>query len=95
MPSSAPAATDPKLVAVVADAAKRLAVEPAQIAVVSVEATTWSDGSLGCPEEGMLYTQALVEGHRVLVSANGTALDYRVTGPGAFRLCENQASAGP
>jgi hypothetical protein len=26
--------------------------------VVSAKAVTWSDGSLGCPEPGKLYTQA-------------------------------------
>jgi hypothetical protein len=36
-----------------------------------------------------MYTQALVDGHRILVAAAGTTLDSRVTGPGAFRICEN------
>lgn len=82
----------PILDPVVADAAQRLAVEVADVSVVTIESTTWSDGALGCPREGELYTQALVDGHHIVVSAKGTSLDYRVTGPGAFRLCENPSS---
>lgn len=96
-PSSATIAAEfrPFVEPVVADAAARMSVEPEQVAVVSIEATTWSDGALGCPKEGELYTQALVDGHRVVVSADGRTLDYRVTGPGAFRLCENPPAGQP
>jgi hypothetical protein len=84
--SSLPAAiTDP----IVADAAARLGVEPSAVTIVDGHAETWSDGSLGCPEPGMMYTQALVDGYQVIVEANGTRLDYRSSGPGQFRLCEN------
>ena len=84
--SSLPAAiTDP----IVADAAARLGVDPSAVTVVDAHPETWSDGSLGCPEPGMMYTQALVDGYQVIVEANGTRLDYRGSGPGQFRLCEN------
>jgi hypothetical protein len=84
--SSLPAEiTDP----IVADAAARLDVDPSAVTIVDAHAETWSDGSLGCPEPGMLYTQALVDGYQVIVEANGTRLDYRASGPGRFRLCEN------
>jgi len=77
--------TDP----IVADAAGRLGVDPSAVTVVSAHAETFSDGSLGCPEPGMMYTQALVDGYQVVVEANGTQLDYRGSGPGQFRLCKN------
>jgi len=77
--------TDP----IVADAAARLGVDPSEVTIVSAHAETFSDGSLGCPEPGMMYTQALVDGYQVVVEANGTQLDYRGSGPGRFRLCEN------
>ncbi|HUP54702.1 MAG TPA: hypothetical protein VM408_04275 [Methylomirabilota bacterium] len=76
--------TDP----IVADAAARLGVDPSAVTIVDGHAETWSDGSLGCPEPGMMYTQALVEGYQVVVEANGTLLDYRGGGSGQFRLCE-------
>lgn len=73
---------------IVADAAKTLGVDPAAVVIVSVEATTWNDGSLGCPEPGQNYTQALVDGFRVIVAAGDEQLDYRTGGGGSYRRCE-------
>lgn len=74
---------------IVADAAARLGVDPSTVKIVSAEARTYGDGSLGCPQPGEMYTQALVDGYGVIVEVNGTKLDYRGSGPGRFRLCEN------
>ena len=45
--------------------------------LVSAEAVTFSDSSLGCATPGQSYTQALVDGMRVLVTAGGETYDYR------------------
>jgi hypothetical protein len=74
---------------VVADAAERTGAAVEAIDVVAAMAMTWSDGSLGCPEPGMFYTQALVDGYHVVLDADGEELDYRITRDGGFRLCEN------
>jgi len=76
---------------IIADAAQRAGVDPADVTVVSAEARTWGDGSLGCPQPGMYYTQVTVDGYQVIVSAGGNTYDYRVGG-GRPRLCENPAS---
>jgi len=73
---------------VIADAAVRTGVERSEVVVVRATSVEWSDGSLGCPEPGMFYTQALVSGIQVIVRAAGRELDYRVRGPGRFQLCE-------
>ena len=73
---------------IVADAAGRLGVDASAVTIVDAHEETWSDGSLGCPQPGMMYTQALVEGYQVIVESNGTQLDYRGGGPGQFQLCE-------
>jgi hypothetical protein len=39
-----------------ADAAQRSGLPAAQLPLVTAESVTWSDGSLGCPKPGMLYT---------------------------------------
>lgn len=70
------------------DAAQRTGADPATARVLRAEAVTWSDGSLGCPEPGMFYTEALVDGYWVIVELGGQTLDYRVGAHGAFRLCE-------
>lgn len=75
---------------VLADAAARAGVDPGDVALVSAVQMEWSDGSLGCPQPGMFYTQALVSGFQIIVRAGEQQLDYRVSGPGRFRLCQNQ-----
>ena len=70
-----------------ADLAGRLGIEAEAIELVQAEAVTWPDGSLGCPEPGMFYTQALVEGYRVILRAGGEEYDYRAAEQGYFKLC--------
>ncbi len=71
-----------------ADAAERSGVAQDAIEVVEAMSMTWNDGSLGCPEPGMAYTQALVDGYHVILAAGGEELDYRVNLDGGFRVCE-------
>jgi hypothetical protein len=76
------------LARVLADAAERTGLAQDALAVADSRQVTWSDGSLGCPEPGMNYTQALVPGWHVLVAAGEAMLDYRLAEQGYFRLCE-------
>jgi hypothetical protein len=73
--------------AVLADAAKQTGVGKGSLVVVSSESVVWSDGSLGCPQPGIMYTQALVPGYRIKVRAGQTLLDYHATANGNFVLC--------
>lgn len=57
------------------------------VSVVSNEAVTWNDGSLGCPREGMLYGQALTPGYRILLQAGDRTLHYHASARGALVLC--------
>jgi hypothetical protein len=84
-----PSEIDAIVAAILADAAERTGVPEEAIEVVQAEAVTWSDGSMDCPEPGMLYTQALVDGFHVIVDADGEELDYRSARGGSFLLCEN------
>jgi hypothetical protein len=81
--------------AVVADAQSRTGVDAAQITVVSARAVTWSDGSLGCPEPGQMYTQALVPGYQVVLRAGDEVLDYHAARQGAFELCPPGRATDP
>ncbi len=69
------------------DAATRSGVSPEAIKVLRAERVTWSDGSLGCPSPGMMYTQALVPGFRVMLDAGGQVLDYHAGASGHLVLC--------
>lgn len=82
------------LASLVADASERTGVDGATIEVVQAESVTWSDGSLDCPEPGMFYTQALVDGYHVILQAGDEELDYRVMSAGGFRLCEGRRPGG-
>lgn len=78
----------------VIEAAKALAVQvqgadESSIEVSAAERVTWSDGSLGCPEEGMVYTQALVDGYWIVLSTSVGSLDYRSDLSGRLRLCRD------
>lgn len=76
--------------AILEDAVARTGLSEDQLQVERAEAVTWSDGSLGCPQPGEFYTQALVDGYWVELSGPEVWLDYRVDDRGNFKLCENQ-----
>jgi len=70
-----------------ADLAQRLNIAADQIEVVKAEAVQWPDGSLGCPKPGMSYTQAIVPGFQIILSAGGQEYDYHANQEKVF-LCE-------
>ena len=80
-------AMQPMLDQIRADAAQRAGVAPDKVKILAVEAVTWADGSLGCPEPGMMYSQALVRGYRITVDAAGTTLDYHAGPQSRFVHC--------
>lgn len=71
-----------------ADLEQRTGVVRAAFEYVRAEAVTWNDGSLGCPQPGLAYTQALVPGYWVVIRAAGAEYDYRAADSGYFILCE-------
>lgn len=69
------------------DAARRQQVEASTLVVVSAEPVTWPDGSLGCPQKGMLYTQALVPGFRIRIASGTEILNYHAASAGQPAFC--------
>ncbi len=55
--------------------------------VVMGEETIWPDGALGCPQPGMVYTQATVPGYHVVLEHDGREYDYRAGGTRYLMLC--------
>jgi hypothetical protein len=74
---------------VIALAEEETGVDRSEIEVVLAEAVTWSDGSIGCPEDGMMYTQALVPGYRVILDVAGEELAFHAPESGEFFPCAN------
>ena len=69
------------------DAARRTKIDRTKLKVLGAESVTWSDGSLGCPEPGKAYTQALVPGYRIRIQAGAEVLDYHAGRRGVPVLC--------
>ena len=87
-PASVPGADTPDALASVDDLASRLGVDAGDVTVVAVQEVTWRDSSRGCAKKGMLYTQALVEGSRITLEADGTRYEYHSGGGRGPFLCE-------
>jgi hypothetical protein len=73
---------------ILADVVERTGAARQEIEIIRDQAVTWSDGSLGCPLPGVLYTQALVPGYWVVLQVRGEEYDYRASERGFFVLCE-------
>lgn len=82
--TNAPAAM---IEAAIDDAAHRSTTARSDIKVTSAEPVTWRDGSLGCPRPGMVYTQALVPGFRIVLQAGEQVLNYHSSSRGRPVFC--------
>lgn len=76
------------LTRLVGDLAARSGSDPSAITLIGAEAVVWNDGSLGCPQPGMVYPQVQIEGYHVILRVGDRDYDYRVGKGGSFVLCE-------
>jgi hypothetical protein len=83
-----PGAGTPAARASVTALATRLGIGEDEVVVRRVEEVTWSDGSLGCAEKGTMYTQALVDGHRIVLEVDGREYEFHDGRGRAPFLCE-------
>lgn len=86
---SVPGSESPQARAAAADLASRLEVDEKEVAVMALESVTWRDGSLGCAEPGTMYTQALVDGHRITLAVGEEQYEYHDGGGRDPFLCED------
>jgi hypothetical protein len=73
----------------VVELARELDVDPDAIELTGVGSMTWSDGSLGCPEDGMMYTQALVSGYLFIVEVDGKPYEIHTNGLSHYVVCDD------
>lgn len=69
------------------DLAQRLSVQAEEIELQELKRVNWRDGSLGCPQPGMVYTQALVSGVCIRLRCGGKLYHYHSGGKGAPFFC--------
>jgi hypothetical protein len=76
-----------------ADLAQHAGISASAAKVVRAESIEWPNGALGCPEKGMMYTQAIVPGYVVEFEHAGKTYSYRASKAGTFKLCANPIGA--
>lgn len=76
----------------ISEAAKRLAaetlqIEPSRLEITQIEAVTWPDASLGCPQEGYLYAQVLTPGYKAILAAGEETVEVHLDARGQGVAC--------
>lgn len=65
-----------------------------QLTLISTEAVTWSNGCLDVARPGMMCTQAVVEGYRILLEADGRQYEVRTNETGSVAVLAGGMEAG-
>lgn len=68
--------------AAVSELAKNLGLDPSQIKIVSTEAVEWPDSCLGVSVAGIMCSQVITPGYRVVLEANGKQVEYHTNQAG-------------
>jgi len=72
----------PAQMAAVSALSTTLNLPPEQIAVVSTEAVEWPDGCLGVQKIGVMCTQAIVPGYKIVLQAKSTLYEFHTNKDG-------------
>ena len=78
----------------IAAEAQRRGVPPADVHVNNYADVTWPDGSIGCPQPGMMYSQALVPGRLLVLEVRGELASYH-TADATFTYCADPTRPVP
>lgn len=60
----------------IADLVQETSLTEEEITLASIQAMEWSDASLGCPQEGMMYAQVITPGYLITLEAAGESYEY-------------------
>lgn len=80
---------DPVVIAAIDELAVAQDRSPAEIEFVIFERVTWRSGALGCPQPGLSYTQALVDGYRIVLSLDGIRYEFHGAAGAPPFLCDD------
>ena len=86
--------SDASKAAATTEAAARTGAAGEQVQV-QVQDVVWSDSSLGCPQPGQLYVQALVPGWRIEVKASAFEAVYHASRQGHWLWCPQERAQPP
>ena len=75
--------------------AERYGVGIDEVEIITTERITWPNGAMGCPRKGVMYTQQLIEGYRVILRHGGRDHHYHgKTGGDPFYCAKPQQTSG-
>lgn len=87
--SDDPATPESMIEAARADLAQYLQVNPDWIDLVDARPVTWSNGAIGCARPGVVYSEAQVDGHLIVLTYEGGFAHYHQGGEDPPFLCLN------
>ena len=79
----------------VADLAERTGIAADAITVTEARTVNWGSGAIGCPKDGMNYTQAIVPGVLLLLEADGKVYRYHGHTRGKPFHCPDERAEAP
>jgi hypothetical protein len=79
----------------VADLSARTGIAADAIVVSEARIVQWGSGAIGCPKEGMNYTQAIVPGVLVILEADGVFYRYHGRSEAKLVYCPNERAEEP
>lgn len=77
------------------DLANRLDLDLEYVTLSGASKVTWRSGAIGCPEDGKMYTQALVPGVLIMLKVEHTPYRYHGTPTGVPFYCSNDRAESP
>ena len=86
---------DRKVSVAVADLSRRTGIAPDAITVTQASIVNWGSSAVGCPKEGMNYTQAIVPGLLVLLEADGKIYRYHGSNNNELFHCPDDRAEAP
>ena len=69
--------------------AAQTGVQASDLSLQTVEATEWSDGSLGCPDPATSYIQVITPGYKVVLTDGTRTYDIHASQQGNVVWCDN------
>ena len=79
----------------VADLSARTGIAADAIVVSEARVVQWGSGAVGCPKEGMNYTQAIVPGVLVILEADGEFYRYHGRSEAELVYCPDERAEEP
>jgi hypothetical protein len=71
------------------DLAQRLSISTSDIVLVDAKEVVWSDGSLGCPQPGMMNIQVLTPGYLIVLEYDNKKHEYHANNGTYVIYCPN------